>query len=376
MGEYPQKKARFYTYICRNMTHFRQSTQHQLPAYQYAYGDKTASGVCLQNIFDYSPFGAALDGRTMQGDGYRYGFNGMEKDDEVKGKGNSYTAEFWEYDTRLGRRWNIDPVVKPERSTYNAFSNNPIRRIDPRGDDDFFNSAGIYLGSSKEGNNVRVITTSVNIEDAIVKLEENTKLLTEFTYCPEDVENRKMLASIMTYYVRDLAIESVFVKDVEQKGKSVAAAAYSPCKSNKDDCDYDKFLIYVSNSTGEISYVMYDKFNIINTFVHEKKHEDDYSTHKPLNHVNAIITQSNDLTWIKTTFTFKRAMLGYAERLLNEALVAGNNIEEIQQKIQDVNNSPIKLAGELTFDNVAKKVVAINDFEDIKIEATKIKKDE
>jgi len=29
---------------------------------------------------------------------YRYGFNGMEKDDEVSGNGNSYTAEFWEYD--------------------------------------------------------------------------------------------------------------------------------------------------------------------------------------------------------------------------------------------------------------------------------------
>ena len=135
MGEYPQKKARFYTYICRNMTHFRQSTQHQLPAYQYAYGDKTASGVCLQTITDYSPFGVTLDGRTMQLDGYRYGFGGMEKDDEVKGSGNSYTAEFWQYDSRIGKRWNIDPVVKFHESPYAAFANNPIWFKDPNGAD-------------------------------------------------------------------------------------------------------------------------------------------------------------------------------------------------------------------------------------------------
>ncbi|WPQ66298.1 hypothetical protein SIO70_15665 [Chitinophaga sancti] len=45
--------------------------------------------------------------------GYRYGFNGPEKDDDIKGEGNSYTAQFWEYDPRVARRWNLDPVVDP-----------------------------------------------------------------------------------------------------------------------------------------------------------------------------------------------------------------------------------------------------------------------
>jgi hypothetical protein len=44
--------------------------------------------------------------RSFAGAAYRYGFNGQEKDDEVCGSGNLNTAEFWEYDTRLGRRWN------------------------------------------------------------------------------------------------------------------------------------------------------------------------------------------------------------------------------------------------------------------------------
>jgi len=65
---------------------------------------------------------------------YRFGFNGQEKDDEIFNvTGSSYTAEFWQYDSRLGRRWNIDPVVKPWESSYAAFRNNPIWYADPSG---------------------------------------------------------------------------------------------------------------------------------------------------------------------------------------------------------------------------------------------------
>jgi len=67
--------------------------------------------------------------------GYRFGFGGQEKDDEISGNGNSYTAEFWEYDARLGRRWNRDPVVKVWESPYAAFANNPIYYNDPNGAD-------------------------------------------------------------------------------------------------------------------------------------------------------------------------------------------------------------------------------------------------
>ena len=66
---------------------------------------------------------------------YRYGFNGHEKSDEIKGSGNSYTAEFWEYDPRVGRRWNVDPIRKEYESPYATFSNNPIWLIDPTGSD-------------------------------------------------------------------------------------------------------------------------------------------------------------------------------------------------------------------------------------------------
>jgi RHS repeat-associated protein len=67
--------------------------------------------------------------------GYRYGFAGQEMSNEIKGNGNSYTAEYWEYDPRLGRRWNVDLIQKAYESPYVAFGNNPIWNIDPNGAD-------------------------------------------------------------------------------------------------------------------------------------------------------------------------------------------------------------------------------------------------
>ena len=66
---------------------------------------------------------------------YRYSFNGCEKDDEVKGNGNHLDFGNFGYDTRLGRRWNIDPVVKSHESPYATFANNPVWFADVNGMD-------------------------------------------------------------------------------------------------------------------------------------------------------------------------------------------------------------------------------------------------
>ncbi|MBL0133391.1 MAG: hypothetical protein IPP79_04905 [Chitinophagaceae bacterium] len=64
---------------------------------------------------------------------YRFGFNGQEMNNEAKGLGNSNFAEFWEYDTRIAKRWNIDPVIKDWESPYATFHNNPIWNDDRLG---------------------------------------------------------------------------------------------------------------------------------------------------------------------------------------------------------------------------------------------------
>jgi RHS repeat-associated protein len=85
---------------------------------------------------DYYPFGSQQPGRAFAkvGGVYRYGFNGQEKDNETNASGDSYTALFWEYDSRIGRRWNLDPKPAVGISQYATFSNSPIRFADPLGD--------------------------------------------------------------------------------------------------------------------------------------------------------------------------------------------------------------------------------------------------
>ena len=90
---------------------------------------------------DYYPFGSLMPGRQYTGTGYRYGFNGQEKDDEVQGASNTMAAQFWEYDSRLGRRWNRDPKPNASLSDYAAFANNPVWFTDEKGD-----SAELIIG--------------------------------------------------------------------------------------------------------------------------------------------------------------------------------------------------------------------------------------
>jgi len=88
-------------------------------------------GNILHLNYLYQGFGFAKIGTER----YRYGFGGQERDDEIAGIGNTMTAEFWEYDARLGRRWNVDPETSnfSWQTTYSGFDNNPILLVDPNG---------------------------------------------------------------------------------------------------------------------------------------------------------------------------------------------------------------------------------------------------
>ncbi len=72
-----------------------------------------------------------IPGRTYTSgnNSYRYSINGQEKTPEIAP--NTTTALFWEYDARIARRWNVDPVYK--HSPYSAFGGNPVWFSDPLG---------------------------------------------------------------------------------------------------------------------------------------------------------------------------------------------------------------------------------------------------
>jgi RHS repeat-associated protein len=65
--------------------------------------------------------------QTAENTGYRYGFQGQEKDDEWKGSGNSINYKYRMHDPRLGRFHSVDPLASeyPHNSPY-AFSENRL----------------------------------------------------------------------------------------------------------------------------------------------------------------------------------------------------------------------------------------------------------
>jgi RHS repeat-associated protein len=89
----------------------------------------------LLSSSDYMPFGGQMPGRNYNGNIYRYGFNGKMKDDEISGSGNNLDFGEREYDSRLGRWWSTDPLMKKYApiSPYVFALNSPIVFMDGDG---------------------------------------------------------------------------------------------------------------------------------------------------------------------------------------------------------------------------------------------------
>ena|GEM_PF-2300206 len=86
------------------------------------------SRYALTQIFmDRNTIEEVTETYTLSAGGYRYGFQAQEKDDEVKGKGNSVNYTFRMHDPRIGRFFAVDPLTKeyPWNSPY-VFSENRV----------------------------------------------------------------------------------------------------------------------------------------------------------------------------------------------------------------------------------------------------------
>ncbi|MCF6307812.1 MAG: hypothetical protein L3J09_07635 [Flavobacteriaceae bacterium] len=76
---------------------------------------------------DYYPFGMLLPNRHQNTGDYRYGFQGQEMDDEIKGEGNSINYKYRMHDPRVGRFFAVDPLTSryPHYTPY-SFSGNKV----------------------------------------------------------------------------------------------------------------------------------------------------------------------------------------------------------------------------------------------------------
>ena len=84
---------------------------------------------------NYYAFGSAMPNRGETVSKYRFGFNGHEPDNLLKGPGNSYDFGARFYASRLGKFFTADPWESkyPWQSTYAYFENRPVSQIDWKG---------------------------------------------------------------------------------------------------------------------------------------------------------------------------------------------------------------------------------------------------
>ena len=101
---------------------------------------------------DYYPFGYAMGGRSVSSSGYRYGFNGKEKDQNGEwGNQTHYDYGFRIYNPAIGKFLSVDPLTKayPWYTPYQFAGNKPIKFIDLDGLEetmDEFSADGIIQG--------------------------------------------------------------------------------------------------------------------------------------------------------------------------------------------------------------------------------------
>ncbi|MBN8687302.1 MAG: hypothetical protein J0M10_09795 [Chitinophagales bacterium] len=86
----------------------------------------------VQTATDYYPFGMAMPGRKYEPQsGYRYGFNGKEKDKDMNSL-TAYDYGFRIYNPAIGKFLSLDPLQKkfPALAPYNFSGDNPCATID------------------------------------------------------------------------------------------------------------------------------------------------------------------------------------------------------------------------------------------------------
>ena len=281
---------------------------------------------------------------------YRYGYNGMENDNEVKGEGNNYTTHFRQLDPRLGRWFSIDPVIKTFQSPFTSMSNNPIWRIDPNGDDDFFDSKGNFLYSTGYGDEIRVVNDSKAffsyidaqslMEDCNEELLTQTLRLNKYSLNVTDVKFRsaKPPYNILNHYGDKLlpegskiipsnkygdpnnamsvaAYRGEFVKNKSKSGNllGLVPVIYTPLDYNySSEGNYYNISELLNTVENVRSIIVHEDFHLRN---HVKKYYSDglYEYLKVdrdlegvLNHLDAYNAQISDSSYCNTTDALKK----------------------------------------------------------------------
>jgi RHS repeat-associated protein len=123
----------------------------------------------VTSLTDYYAFGSGMEGRTVTNN-YRYGFNAMEREDDLYAPGSAYDFGARMYDGRLGRWWSVDIMQKLHAgwTTYKFGLDNPILFVDPNGETEYYFN-GKWIGSDGVDNRLVGIVNDKHVKRKILR---------------------------------------------------------------------------------------------------------------------------------------------------------------------------------------------------------------
>ncbi len=143
---------------------------------------------------------------------YRFGFNGKENDNEVKGTGNQIDFGSRIYDPRLGRWLSLDPLAKkyPSESPYNFAGNSPISIMDPDGKRKTY-----YIYQLNTDGSLSLVATIVDKDQVIKSVKKTTE---SYNNSPLAIEKSETVTNdVFEVFIVDVNGKKVH-RSGEQKG--------------------------------------------------------------------------------------------------------------------------------------------------------------
>ncbi len=160
----------------------------------------------VSSFRDYYPYGMQMAKRKGTSSTYRYGFNGMEGDDEVKGKGNSLNFGARIYDPRIGRWLSRDAFARDyvPISSYVFALNNPIYFVDPDGNT-IYDSEGnaVTIKPNKDGTLTITGTTDANLSSLLISTWNDSE---EGKSTIKKLNKKKIKATVIVHSERSIVL--------------------------------------------------------------------------------------------------------------------------------------------------------------------------
>lgn len=260
---------------------------------------------------------------------YRYGFNGKENDNDVKGLGNQQDYGMRIYDARVGRFLSVDPISKqyPDLTTYQFASNRPIDGIDLDGLEWELKTAGENL--KKNLPKIKTVTSSST--PPIVQQSVGLNLGT--------LKLRKQDYSETTWWMPSTKV-GVFVNNSLASGWNQAVSAFETgslffSKEGREEVRHKtfvqilKFCSWLAETNDE------EKFDQAKEIFTDVGTYEDFAGAFILGKFSSGILQNSRSTLWKTTILTRQERLQLFYQKLTESKAASN----VDEAVKLINNT-------------------------------------